>query len=346
MKQATIYDISHKAGVSIATVSRVLNDSSKVSPKTKARVLEVMEEFGYEPNVFARGLGTGSMKTIGILCADVADIYLANAVSFLERELSQEGFESLLSCTGYEYKDKVKCMRMMESRKVDAVIMVGSHYIEDSAKKNEYIQDTSARIPVMLLNGYLEGDNIYCNLSDDYGAFFDATEHLLKRGRKNLLFLYREETFSCMRKRDGYLDALKKYGLEPDKVQMFQSTNRIQDIKVELRECFQDGPKVDGILACDDELAIGALKFLQEQGISVPEQIAVIGCNNSVLSICCEPELSSVDNMCEVLCVNTVSMLMRILEQQKVSTKTIVSCKFVERGTTPHDKGEKRGESE
>lgn len=338
MKQATIYDISHKAGVSIATVSRVLNDSPKVSPKTKERVLEVMEEYGYEPNVFARGLGTGSMKTIGILCADVADIYLANAVSFLERELSQEGFESLLSCTGYEYKDKVKCMRMMESRKVDAVIMVGSHYIEDTPKKNDYILDTSARIPVMLLNGYLEGENIYCNLSDDYGAFFHAAEHLLKKGRENILFLYREETYSCKRKREGYVDALEKYGLGSEHARMFQSTNRIQDIKEELLQFFQTGTKVDAILACDDELAIGALKFLQDQDYSVPDQISVIGCNNSVLSICCKPELTSIDNMCEELCINTVSMLMRILEQQKASTKTVVSCKFVERGTTPREK--------
>ena len=81
-KQITIYDISEEAGVSIATVSRVLNDSPKVSRKTKERVLDIIQASGYEPNAFARGLGTGSMKTIGILCADVADIYLANAVSY------------------------------------------------------------------------------------------------------------------------------------------------------------------------------------------------------------------------------------------------------------------------
>ena len=95
-KQHTIYDISKKAGVSIATVSRVLNNSPKVSQKTKERVLEIINESGYEPNAYARGLGSGSMKTIGILCADVADIYLANAVSFLEKNLRQNGFNTIL----------------------------------------------------------------------------------------------------------------------------------------------------------------------------------------------------------------------------------------------------------
>ena len=99
-KQHTIYDISKKAGVSIATVSRVLNNSPKVSQKTKERVLEIINESGYEPNAYARGLGSGSMKTIGILCADVADIYLANAVSFLEKNLRQNGFNTILNCTG------------------------------------------------------------------------------------------------------------------------------------------------------------------------------------------------------------------------------------------------------
>lgn len=330
----TIYDISEKAGFSIATVSRVLNGSSKVSPRTKERVLEVIDEYGYEPNVFARGLGTGTMKTIGILCADVADLYLANAVSFLERELRQHGFEALLSCTGYEYEDKVSCTRMMESRKVDAIIMVGSHYVESSAKKNEYIIETSERIPVMLLNGFLKGDNIYCNLSDDYTAFYEATSLLTKQGNKHIVFLFREATYSAKQKKLGYINALKDIGKSELDMLFFQSKNRIQDVKAELEVFFNENPETDAIIACDDELAVGALKYLSEMRIDVPRDVAVVGCNNSVLSICCQPELTSIDNMCEILCVNTTEMLMRILDGQRVANKTVVGCRIVERSTT------------
>ena len=94
-KQKTIYDISQVAGVSIATVSRVINNSGNVSEKTKKKVIDVINQMDYAPNIFARGLGTGSTKTIGILCADVADMYLANSVSFLERELRKKA--SILS---------------------------------------------------------------------------------------------------------------------------------------------------------------------------------------------------------------------------------------------------------
>lgn len=330
----TIYDISEKAGVSIATVSRVLNGSSKVSPRTKEKVLGVIEEYGYEPNAFARGLGLGTMKTIGILCADVADIYLANAVSFLERELRQHGFESLLMCTGYEYEDKVNCTKMMESRKVDAIIMVGSHYVEASAKKNEYIVETSERIPVMLLNGFLKGDNIYCNLSDDYTAFYEATKLLAEQGNKQIAFLFREATYSAKQKKLGYVNALKEQGISEDNMLFLQSRNRIQDVKLDLEEFFSGNPDTDAIIACDDELAVGVLKYLADMKTESSKEVAVVGCNNSVLSICCHPELTSVDNMCEILCVNTTEMLMRILDGRRVPNKTMVSCRIVERATT------------
>ena len=95
-----IYDVSKKAEVSIATVSRVLNGYPNVSEKTRAHVLEVMEELGYKPNIFARGLGLNTMQTIGIMCTDSSDLYLANAIYYLERDLRANGYDSVLCCTG------------------------------------------------------------------------------------------------------------------------------------------------------------------------------------------------------------------------------------------------------
>jgi len=333
-KQATIYDISQASNVSIATVSRVINNNSKVSEKTKEKVLKVMKELNYEPNAFARGLGTGSMKTIGILCADVADIYLANAVSFLERELRQEGFDSVLYCTGYDYESKKEGMRLMESRRVDAVIMVGSQYIENTNDKNKYILDTAKAIPVMLLNGYLKGNNVYCTLSNDYEAFYNATNALLESGCRKVMFLYREMSYSRDLKYKGYCNALKDNNLVINDAIIHKSTGKMQKIKLNLEETFGENPTFDAVIACDDELAIGALKYCTENGIDVPEQVSIVGCNNSVLSTCCEPELSSIDNKCELLCINTVTTLMRVFDMTNVSPKTVIDTTFVNRNTT------------
>ena len=100
-----IYDISKQAGVSIATVSRVINRSDKVSPSTREKVLQVIEQNSYTPNAFARSLGLNSMHTVGILCADSSDVYLASAIYYLERELRQNSYASMLCCTGYHLEE-------------------------------------------------------------------------------------------------------------------------------------------------------------------------------------------------------------------------------------------------
>ena len=111
----TIYDISEKAGVSIATVSRVLNGSSRVSEKTRRKVMDAMEKYGYTPNAFARGLGLNTMKTIGILCADSSDLYLAKAVYYIEQKLRANGYDSILCCTGYELEAKAASMSYLRA---------------------------------------------------------------------------------------------------------------------------------------------------------------------------------------------------------------------------------------
>ena len=333
-KQITIYDISKEAGVSIATVSRVLNDSPKVSKKTKERILTIIQDFGYEPNAFARGLGTGSMKTIGILCADVADIYLANAVSYLERELRKEGFQTVLNCTGYTYQAKQDGVKRMENQRVDAIILVGSQYIESSDRRNQYILDAAKRVPVMLVNGYLKGKNIYCTLSEDQEMFFEVTGQLLDRGRKNIVFLMREESYSGRKKREGYQAAYETRGLSWDSKMMIQSNDKIDKVRDILSDFYHQHPQIDAVVATDDELAVGALKFALQTGIKVPEELEVIGCNNSVLSISCYPELSSIDNMCEPLCVNVVASLMRVLDGAEVPFRTMIASEFVPRETT------------
>lgn len=129
-----IYDISKQAGVSIATVSRVLNGSDKVSPATREKVLKVMELNSYTPNAFARSLGLNSMHTVGILCADSSDVYLASAIYYLERELRYHSYASMLCCTGYQLEEKKKYLQLLLSRNVDALFFVGSNFVEDTEK--------------------------------------------------------------------------------------------------------------------------------------------------------------------------------------------------------------------
>lgn len=334
-KPVNIYDISKKAGVSIATVSRVINGSDRVSAATRDKVLSLMKELDYSPNAFARGLGKGSMQIIGILCADVKDIYLATAVSFLERELRQNGFQTVLNCTGYNYKDKVQSMKTMLERRADAVILVGSHYIEESDAKNKYIKDAANFIPVMILNGFIKGANIFCNLTDDYTSFYEATRYLIDEGRKHILYIHRERTYSEKKKFEGYKDALTESGLGFDEDYVLGVEGDIYRISEAIEEKLVTGKlPCDAILAVVDEIAVGALKYADLNHIKVPQKLSVIGCNNSFVSICSQPELTSIDNKCEMMCVNTVTTLVRVLEGKTVSHKNTMEGECIFRGTT------------
>ena len=209
----TIYDISKKAGVSIATVSRVLNGSDKVRPSTKKKVMDIIEKYDYTPNAFARGMGLHSLQTIGILCADSSDLFLAKAVYYLEQELQANGYESLLCCTGYNLEIKQNYLNLILSKKVDSIILVGSNFIGTTEDENQYIKDISSQVPIMLLNASFDYPNVYSTLCDDYTTMFEATESMLDSGIADPVYIYNSISYSGRKKLNGFKDALKKHGI-------------------------------------------------------------------------------------------------------------------------------------
>ncbi len=328
------YDVSEKAGVSIATVSRVLNGNPNVSEQTKNKVLAVMDELGYTPNVFARGLGLNTMKTIGIMCTDSSDIYLANAVYYTEHELRIHGYDSILCCTGYDLENKKKSLDLLLSKRVDAIIMVGSKFLEPKHSDNAYITAASQQVPIMLVNGFLEGSNIYCTLCNDYRAIFDITNALIENGRHNTLYLYTSNSYSGTRKREGFLRALTRHKLPIREKYMQMCKKDISDSRDTIARLYHSGLTIDSVVTSDDSLAVGALKFALSNQLSVPGDISIVGYNNSILATCAEPELTSVDTKVQNLCIHTVKSLMSIFKGYNVPARTILSADIVYRKTT------------
>lgn len=331
-----IYDISKKAGVSIATVSRVINGNSNVTEKTKAKVLKVIDECGYTPNAFARGLGLNSMNTVGILCADSSDPYLATAINYLERDLRQNDYDSLLCCTGYEVDVREKYLDLLLSKRTDAIILVGSNFVEATSEKNQYIRDAAKKVPIIIVNGALDGENIFSALCDDYNAVYEAVKALQDSGCRKILYLYNSKSYSGNKKLAGYLSAM---GIDPqvdtDKSDYIQFFNgNISEVRDHLTSLRSNGLEFDAIVTADDNLAIGALKYAKANNISVPDQLSIIGYNNSFISECSDPELTSIDNKLETVCSNCISTLMGFFNGQEVPLKTVFSAEITKRGTT------------
>lgn len=336
-EKVTIYDISTGAGVSIATVSRVLNQSSNVNPETRERVLKVMDEMGYKPNAFARGLGLDTMKTIGILCADSSDIYLAKAVYYIEEQLRANQYDSLLCCTGYSQEGKAKALDLLISKKVDAAILVGSNFLELVPNGNKYIKDAAEYIPVMLLNAHFEHPNVYSVFCDDGSSMKRTTDYLLDEGRKNIMYFYNTKTYSGTRKLNGFQQAFAERNIPvSDDMIQYCSLNRedIQGYVEYLDRLYESGVRFDAVIASEDNLAVAALKFATKHGIKVPEDLSIIGYNNSILAIMTQPEITSIDNKLETMCNQLVDTLMGVLQGREMPQKTEYSGVMVKRQTT------------
>lgn len=333
----TIYDISEKAGVSIATVSRVLNGNTNVKPKTKKRVMDVIEEYGYTPNAFARGLGLNTMNTIGILCADSSDLYLAKAVYYIEQYLRENGYNSILCCTGYDLENKKSSLDLLLSKRVDSVVMVGSNFITGNTEDNKYIRDAAEQMPIMLLNADFDYPNVYCTLCDDYKSMLEATQSLLNNGLRKILYLYNSQSYSGLKKLSGYQAAMLQSDLQFKKeyMQFYQGEREnIDAIADFLTDLDQNGLSFDAVVASDDILAMGAMKYSKRKKLSIPKDFSIIGYNNSLLTACCEPPLTSVDNRLQTLCCQLVKTLMGVLSGTEMPQKVIFSGELIKRETT------------
>lgn len=330
-----IYDIAEIAGVSIATVSRVVNDSPRVSEKTKRRVRAVMEEYQYTPNVFARGLGLDSMKTIGIICPDVSDSYMASCVAFLERRLRGYGYDCILYASGYSLEKKEQSVKLILKKRIDALVLVGSTYAGNGRNDGsvDYVKKAAAKVPVFLINGLLKAENIYSVYSKDYEAVYAAASKLIESGRRRILFLTDSSSYSAVKKMEGYEAALRDHSLPvlgDLKLYIKNQVHYVRDILLSRLDL-----DFDSVIATDDGLAVGAVKYAHAKRKKIPQDLCVIGYNNSELSVCCEPELTSIDNTGEELCNITVDNMMKLLcSDEKIPDEIPVECYLVKRCTT------------
>ncbi len=322
-----IYDIAAKCGVSIATVSRVLNNSPHVRPATRDRVLAVMAEENYAPNAFAQGLGLGTMRMVGVLCTSLGDPFYAEAVTQVENYLRQKGMTAILRCTGDTPEGKQKALEDMVNRHVDAVVLIGSTFREEG--DNAHIATAAKQMPVVIINGHLDIPGVYCVSADEKGAVKELVGQLMGRQRRRILFLHDRMTYSCRQKIDGYQEAFEEAGVEVNPQLIVPVERQLDAVNACIKQLLVKGVSFDAVIGSEDILALGTQKALQRIGLNLP----IIGFNNSILAQCATPELSSVDNHLTDLCTAAMAALDSLLEGKEAAPHTVISAHLVERDT-------------
>ena len=217
---------------------------------------------------------------------------------------------------------------------MDAIILAGSKFVEMRAKDNAYIIEAASDLPIMLVNGFLEGENIYSTVCDDHAAVYGAASQLLSSGRRRILYVYTSYSYSGVNKLEGYKDALKSKGITPSDELIRQCPKDIEAARELLLSLHREGLEFDAVITSDDSLAVGAVKYAHIADISIPRDLSIIGYNNSLLARCTDPEITSIDSKVEALCTTTINTLMGVFSGVNVPSRTTIASDLIKRKTT------------
>lgn len=331
-QDTTIYDIAAKAGVSASTVSRVINNYPYVNKETRAKVLKIISENNYIQNESARSLVTQNSKMAGILIADVRTTHHTEGVYYVEHEFSKNGYSCLIYNTGTDPDDQAKYIQLLSQRKVEAVVLMGSVF-QNSTVQNA-IMVNLPNTPVAICNGYLDGPNIYGVTADEHGGEMKAVKLLIGKGRRHLVFITNSLTPSNQAKIDGFNDGMKLYGEGCTSKVIEVKSGEIHDFEEATRNIMAKEPETDALFYSEDFLAIAGLHALNNAGIKVPKQVAVVGLNNSRYAEISNPSLTSIDNMLYDTSLIAVRNLLEVLRGGRVNHRMSIGAEVVERSST------------
>ena len=282
----SIREVARLAGVSASTVSRVINGTAKVEPEKKARVLRVIEETGFVPNEVARTLFRKSAKTIGLIVPSIRNPYFTELASHIDAYALQSGFRPFLCNTGYDPEKEKAAVQMLVSMNADAIIVTSC---------SEHLQETlnNCPIPVVALDAALYGTDVEaCIYCDYYEGGRMSTEYLIEKGCQNIVCIKGpQHRYSARARYQGYLDVCRERNLPEQTVDCDYDFDRGIAMTEELLRKY---PDVDGIIACNDIVAISTYKVLYKKNMSVPEQVQLIGFDDISFASLLSPELTTI----------------------------------------------------
>ena len=334
--KSNIYEIAQRAGVSTATVSRVLNNKGPVARGTRERVIRVMEELNYHPSSMARGLAASKAPVVGLLTIDLETPHYACTVNKMSRGLSKIGYSAILCNTGGNTESNLKHLQMLIGLGCSGILCVGSVFRDTLL--NSHILAEFSEIPFIQINCAISAPNSYAVVFDEDAALHLCIEHLHALGRRKVAYVKDADTYSGRRKCNAFVACCQEYGLKGSG--MTADASRGLEGGVEAaRELLEREPALDALICGDDSTAIGAMKYIQSTGRRIPEDVAVVGFNNSLLSRYCTPTLTSVNTKIDSASDLMIHIFSQIMDHEEPPHLLSVAPELVIRGSTVPEKG-------
>ena len=323
---ASIRDVAKLANVSPATVSRVMNGTANVDPEKRDRVLQAIEATGFIPNEAARTLFRKSAQTIGLIVPSIRNPYFTQLAAHVDALATANGYRPFLCNTGYDPEKEKAAIQMLVSMSADAIII---------ASCSEQVRETinNCPIPVVALDAMLYGADVEaCIYCDYFWGGRLATEHLLDCGCKHIVCIKGPQyRYSARSRYEGYREVCRERGIPERTIECDYDFNMGLAMTEELLRRF---PEVDGIIACNDIVAISTYKVLHKRNISVPEQIQLVGFDDISFSTLISPELTTVNQPIQEMAEKAVELIVNNEINGMTGGKFVFPVTLVPRQTT------------
>lgn len=324
MEKLTIYDISRLSGVSITTVSRVLNGAENVNPSTRERVEQVIREYRFVPKQKARNFVRRKIGTVGLLMDDVRHAYMSELAYNIIQQLSSHDIDALIRNIYDADRDFIEAVDHLIGKRVDGIILLGSIFEGKICRIS--MERRYSEMIFVSVNANLALPNVHEVLQDQESGIAKAVRHLHSRHRKHIAYIYRLRSSSDMHKLQGFQNCMRELSLKPS----FMS--EVSEASLDAgRDAALAGmriyPETDAIVFSGDSLAVGGVHALNSLQIRIPEEVSLIGFNNSRLSVECYPPLTTIDNRIEESGKAAAELMLKLL-QKKPTENILLPCKL------------------
>lgn len=327
---ATIYDVANRVGVSLATVSRVVNGNSNVRDSTKRKVLDAIEELGYHPNAVARGLASKKTTTIGVVMPDVTDMYYAELARGIDDVANMYHYDVLLTNTDEDPVRETMAVNNLSSKQVDGIIFMGNEL------DREVLNTIAAADAPVVLAGSVDSEGKLPSVNINYvNAIQEATETVINHGHRRVALVTgpMSHAINRLHRLVGYQAGLETAGIEFDEGLLFTAHQDYAAGMQIAEKVLQAG--ANAVIAYDDEVALGIMNYVQEHGQRVPEDFEIITSNDTKFAIVTRPELTSIGQPKYDIGAVAMRMLTKLMNNEIIDdTQVQLPHTLERRGTT------------
>jgi LacI family transcriptional regulator len=330
MKYITLKMVAERAGVSVNTVSRAINNKSDINEETKKRVLKVAQELGYVQNATAVALRTKKTRTLGVVIADNRNPFYAEVLNGIEEAAREKNYHIILANTQRDYQKEEEAINLLLAKRVDGLLITPVQDRNDDIKKL-----IEANIPFVIVGRDFENIEVDAVYNDEVKGGFFATEYLIKKGHKRIAFINGFLHKSPAQGRlEGYKKALKEHGIPLDDMMVSVGDIDVEDGYERTKQMLEKNLDFTAIFAYNDMMAFGAMQAVKEKGLRIPEDIGLVGYDDIPFSSLISPSLSTIRLKKQELGAESVKLLLsRINGSREKMKKIMLNVELIVRGT-------------